>query len=275
MTNKININTFNLENKYALITGAAGLLGEQHARSILEINGSVVLVDINLKKLKVIHNKLSKDFKNKRILIFKMDVTSENSIKGVIRLLKKKKIFINILINNAALNPKPKTKISRNNLEIFSLKEWEKEIDVGLTGYFLCTKYFGHEMSKQKKGVILNISSDLSVISPDQRIYKNKKVKKQYYKPITYSVIKTAITGLTRYTATYWANKNIRCNSLSPGGIYNNQDNIFLANVKKLIPLNRLARRDEYKSSVKYLCSEASSYMTGQNIVVDGGRSVW
>ncbi len=275
MINKMNIKKFDLKKKYTLITGAGGLLGEQHARAILEVNGSVVLIDLNSRKLKIVYKRLLQDFRSSNILKFKMDVTSENSIKKVIKSIKKKNIYISVLINNAALNPKPKTKLSINNLDNFSLNEWNNELNVGLTGYFLCIKYFGNEMAKQKNGVILNISSDLSVISPDQRIYKINKNKQQYYKPVTYSVIKTGITGLTRYVATYWADKNIRCNSLSPGGIENLQDKIFLKKIKKLIPLNRLADKDEYKSTIQYLCTNASSYMTGQNIVIDGGRSIW
>ena len=131
-------------------------------------------------------------------------------------------------------------------------------------------------MAKKKGGVILNISSDLSVISPDQRLYNksiNKKLKRA--KPVTYSVTKTGLIGLTRYIATYWSNKNIRCNAISPGGIYDGQEKIFVKKLSKLIPLGRMAKKDEYRSAIQFLCSEASSYMTGQNLVIDGGRSIW
>ena len=126
-------------------------------------------------------------------------------------------------------------------------------------------------------GVILNIASDLSIISPDNRLYNEENIDKNNanVKPIVYSVVKTGLIGLTRYLATYWAENNIRCNAISPGGVFNNQDQNFIKKIKKLIPLGRLANKDEYKSSVQFLCSEASSYMTGQNIVIDGGRSVW
>ena len=126
-------------------------------------------------------------------------------------------------------------------------------------------------------GVILNVASDLSIISPDNRLYNEENIdnNKANVKPIVYSVVKTGLIGLTRYLATYWAENNIRCNAISPGGVFNNQDQNFIKKIKKLIPLGRLASKDEYKSSVQFLCSEASSYMTGQNIVIDGGRSVW
>jgi NAD(P)-dependent dehydrogenase (short-subunit alcohol dehydrogenase family) len=133
-------------------------------------------------------------------------------------------------------------------------------------------------MAKDKKGgVILNIASDLSIFAPDQRIYRNDELpdELQPVKPVTYSVIKTGLIGLTRYIATYWANDGVRCNALSPGGVYTNQPEAFVKRLTSLIPLNRMAREDEYKAAVQFLCSEASSYMTGQNIIIDGGRSTW
>ena len=131
-------------------------------------------------------------------------------------------------------------------------------------------------MAKKNKGVILNISSDLSVISPDQRLYKKDGVDElqQPVKPVTYSVIKTGLIGLTRYLATYWAHKGIRCNALSPGGVYTSQDQNFVSKLEALVPLGRMASADEYHSTVQYLCSDASKYLNGQNIVVDGGRSI-
>ena len=208
-----------------------------------------------------------------------MDVTKESSIKSCLKKIKKIRKKIDILINNASINPTSK-KIknnSNNRLESFSLKNWNKEISVGLTGTFLCSKIFGTEMSKDKKGVIINILSDLSVISPDQRIYQknNKKINNKFAKPITYSAIKTGMLGLTRYIATYWAHKGIRCNAISPGGIYDNQDKFFVRKLNKLIPLGRMAEKDEYRSAIQFLCSDASSYMNGHNMIMDGGRSIW
>ena len=153
-----------------------------------------------------------------------------------------------------------------------------KEISVGLTGALICTKEFGSEMAKDGKGgVILNISSDLSVFAPQQKLYKKPDLsdEMQPVKPITYSVIKTGLIGLTRYVATYWNDKKIRCNALSPGGIKNDQGDVFVSEISKLIPLGRMAEKDEYRSAIQFLCSDASSYMTGQNIVIDGGRSIW
>jgi len=164
-----------------------------------------------------------------------------------------------------------------SRLENFSLTEWDRQIAIGLTGAFICSKYFGKRLvAEGKAGVILNISSDLSVIAPDQRLYRKDGVddKNQDVKPITYSVIKTGLIGLTRYLASYWADKRIRCNALSPGGIENKQSPEFIGRIEKLIPMGRMAKVDEYKSAVQFLCSDASSYLPGQKIVMDGGRSI-
>jgi NAD(P)-dependent dehydrogenase (short-subunit alcohol dehydrogenase family) len=263
---------YNLHNQFCLITGAAGLLGSEHARAILDINGNVVLTDTNFKELNKITLKLKKDYKNQKILSYKMDVTNLIGIKKILKVLKKKKIYIKILINNAAIDSKVTKKnnfIDKNRLEDFSLKKWNDELNVGLTGAMLCSKVFGNEMKKEG-GVILNIASDLSVISPKQSIYEKGNVK-----PITYSVIKHGLIGLTKYLATYWPNYNIRCNALSPGGVLNKQGKNFLKKVKNEIPLNRLANKSEYKSAIQFLCSDASSYMTGHNLIIDGGRTVW
>ena len=185
---------------------------------------------------------------------------------------------INILINNAAIDPKVNSDGLSNSprLEFFSLDQWNQEISVGLTGAFLCTKYFGDDMAKRGSGVILNIASDLSVIAPDQRLYRKENLQEseQPVKPVTYSVIKSGLVGLTKYAASYWGGRNIRCNSLSPGGVFNNQDQEFVHKIQDLILMKRMANSNEYRGAVQFLCSDASSYMTGQNIVIDGGRSV-
>ena len=267
---------FDLKGKYCLITGAAGLLGHEHARAILEANGKVIITDLDKKKLLGTYKKLKKLFKNKELLSFQMDVSNTNSIQDVLEILKKKKIRIKILINNAAIDSKigNKSNFSSNNyFENFSLNVWNKELQVGLTGAMLCSKIFGNEM-KRHGGVILNIASDLSVIAPNQSIYKSKSKNKSNVKPVTYSVIKHGLIGLTKYLATYWPSK-IRCNALSPGGVLNNQGREFLLKVKSQIPMNRLASKNEYRAAIQFLCSDASSYMTGQNLIIDGGRSIW
>lgn len=264
---------FNLKNQFALITGASGLLGYEHAKALLEVNANVIITDIKMKTLEKNLKKLKKSYPLKNIIKQRLDVTKESSVLRCKKYLDKKGIFVSILVNNAAFNPS-NDKLKSKLFENYNLKSWRKEIDVGLTGAFICSKVFGNGMAKKNKGVILNISSDLSVISPDHRLY-NKGSKINNAKPVTYSVAKTGLIGLTRYLATYWSNKNIRCNAISPGGVYNDHNKNFVSKIKKLIPMGRMAKKDEYRSAVQFLCSDASSYLTGQNLVIDGGRSIW
>ena len=275
------LDKFSLENKNVLITGAAGLLGKEHASAILEVGGKVILTDVTKKKLEDTKKILSSQFNPNSILISKMDVTKKESIQKVSKDLSKSKIRVDVLINNAAINPKVGKKLNpakKIRFENLSPEDWNQELDVGLKGAFLCSQIFGTKMAADSKGgIILNISSDLSVISPDQRIYQLKGISEenQPVKPVTYSVVKNGLIGLTKYVATYWASKGVRCNALSPGGVLTDQDNEFIKKLNRLIPLGRMASKDEYRSTVQYLCSEASSYVNGQNIIVDGGRSIW
>lgn len=277
------LNKFSLYEKTALITGSAGLLGPEHAAALLESGASVVLTDINEETLEGTRSSLLKYLKNEkqRIEIFLMNVTSLEEIKQVASKLDFMKRRIDILVNNAAVDPKVNGGsglLETSRFENFPLEQWAKEINVGLTGAFLCSQVFGRKMAQDKKGgVILNISSDLSVLSPDQRIYRKKGLPNnlQPVKPVTYSVIKTGLIGLTRYLATYWSDSGVRANALSPGGVFNGQDQEFVKCLSSLIPMGRMASQDEYRSAIQFLCSDASSYLNGQNIVMDGGRSVW
>jgi NAD(P)-dependent dehydrogenase (short-subunit alcohol dehydrogenase family) len=157
------------------------------------------------------------------------------------------------------------------------MHQWEQDLAVGLKGAFLCSQVFGTEMARRERGVILNVASDLALIGPDQRIYQRNGVSedRQPVKPVTYSVVKSALLGLTRYLATYWADRGVRVNAISPGGVYNGQDSEFVAKLSNLIPLGRMASVNEYRGCILFLCSDASSYMTGANLVVDGGRTAW
>ena len=177
---------------------------------------------------------------------------------------------MDILINNAANDYHPDKLNKKNFFENFDLNMWEKDLKVGLTGTMLCTKIFGKQMARKRGGIILNISSDLGIIAPNQDLYAHKKSKK----PVSYSVIKHGIIGLTKYTAAYWSNSGLRCNAIAPGGIFNNQDKLFLKKIKKQIPMKRMAKRNEYNDLVLFLCSSSSSYITGATIVADGGRSI-
>jgi NAD(P)-dependent dehydrogenase (short-subunit alcohol dehydrogenase family) len=262
-----------LKKKNIVITGAAGLLGREHCLAVMEEGANVILVDKNLKGISEFSKKLNKNRKFQgKSFYFKCDISKEVNVKNLLNFLKKNNITPHILINNAAYNPdmKKNKRTIKNN---FDLKFWEEDLSVNLTGAFLCSKIIGHEMAKNKKGNIINISSDLGVIAPDQRLYNNRKI--YYTKPISYSVTKHGIIGLTKYLATYWAKEGIRCNCLIPGGVENNQNKKFLNKINKLIPVGRMAKVDEYKGAIKFLCSDASSYMNGSNLVIDGGRTIW
>lgn len=270
---------YNLEGKNALITGGAGLLGTQHGIGLVEVGAKAVLADLNFERTQELAQKLNNEFGKNSFYPLHLDVTDKSSIEKARDHLNQQNISIDILVNNAAIDPKVKEGeglVEKSRFENFELSNWNFQISVGLTGAFLCSQVFGEEMAKRGSGVILNISSDLSVIAPDQRIYRKEGIEDsaQPVKPVTYSVIKSALVGMTKYLAAYWANQGIRVNAISPGGVFNNQPKEFVEKLTNLIPMERMASVDEYKSTIQYLCSEASSYMTGQNIVLDGGRSI-
>lgn len=272
---------FQLTGKAALITGGAGLLGIEHALALLESGATVVLTDISKTALAMARESLMLEADASRVLTRVMDVSQPDEIQAVAKDLVASGLRIDILVNNAAIDPKVKGDegvLETSRLENFPIDQWNLQMAVGLTGAFLCSQVFGSIMSRDGKGgVILNIASDLSVFSPDQRLYRKEGLADdmQPVKPVTYSVIKAGLVGLTRYLATYWTDKGVRANVLSPGGVFNGQGEEFVQRLTSLIPLGRMANRDEYRSAVQFLCSEASAYLNGQNIVMDGGRCVW
>lgn len=272
-------NRFTLAGKAALVTGAAGLLGVQHVRALCEAGADVVLSDVSLEAAEKAAAAVAADFPEARILPLRLDVADPDSVRAALDAVIDRFGGVHILINNAAIDPKVQkdSVVETSRLEHFPLEQWDFQIGVGLTGAFLCSQVFGAWMAAHGGGVILNIASDLSVIAPDQRLYRKEGLgeDRQPVKPVTYSVIKAGLVGLTRYLATYWAERGVRVNALSPGGVYNGQADEFVNRISRLIPVGRMARADEYRAAVQFLCSDASSYMTGQNIVMDGGRSVW
>ncbi len=270
---------FNLSNKVIIITGALGLLGKKHVEVVAENGGIPIIIDTNKKNVISLAKNISRKY-NVSSMGLKVDITNEKQIINACRKITKKFNTINGLVNNAANNPKiEENKITNfSRLENFPLKIWEQDIAVGLTGAWLCSKHFGTEISKNKNGgSIVNISSDLGLIGPDQRIYLKKGLSKDKspVKPVTYSVIKSGLIGLTRYLATYWADKEVRCNAICPGGVENGQSKDFINKVSSRIPMGRLAKADEYKGTLLWMLSDASSYLNGAIIPVDGGRTAW
>jgi NAD(P)-dependent dehydrogenase (short-subunit alcohol dehydrogenase family) len=276
-------NLFDLTGKVALITGAGGLLGPKHAEALIEYGAKVIMTDWHEDRAIEKTDELNKIYGEDSAIALFMDVTNKESIDKVIdKVYNELNLKIDILINNAAKDPKVKK--GEGNLkpdsrfEGMSFEYWNEGISAAVNGTFLVTQSVTNKMlENDTKGVVLNISSDLGVIAPDQRLYIKEGVPEdeQNVKPITYSAAKWAVLGMTKYLGVYFAQKNIRVNALSPTGVYNNHPNEFVKKLSNIIPMGRMADIDEYKGAIVFLCSDASSYMTGENVVIDGGKTVW
>jgi NAD(P)-dependent dehydrogenase (short-subunit alcohol dehydrogenase family) len=273
------IERFSLKGKIAVITGGGGMLGRMHAEAIAEAGGIPVLLDIRGLAAEEAAAEIKHHYRIPALGL-EVDITRKDSVVEAAAVIEKKVGVPDILINNAANDPKVSSapqKTHWTRFEQFPIHLWEQDIAVGLTGAFLCAQVFGTRMAERKRGVILNISSDLGLVAPDQRLYRKKGAPPQAQpaKPVSYSIVKTGIIGLTRYLSTYWAEQGVRINALCPGGVEAGQDAEFLKQVSFRIPMGRLARKDEYKSAILFLVSDASSYMTGSTLVIDGGRTAW
>jgi NAD(P)-dependent dehydrogenase (short-subunit alcohol dehydrogenase family) len=272
------LSRFSLKNKNIVVTGASGLLGRQHSEVIAEAGGVPVLLDVAMPPLEALAAQLVQKY-NIEPLVFVTDITQKQQLEQCLKEIESRLGAVHGLVNNAANNPKVESQDSNTGwmrFENLDLSIWEKDLAVGLTGAFLCSQVFGSAMARSGGGVIVNISSDLSLIAPDQRLYRVPGLpdSEQPVKSVTYSVVKTGLIGLTRYLAGYWSRQGVRVNAISPGGVENGQPEDFQERLSQLIPLGRMARVDEYRASLLFLLSDASSYMTGTNLVVDGGRTV-
>jgi NAD(P)-dependent dehydrogenase (short-subunit alcohol dehydrogenase family) len=267
-----------LDGRIAIITGGAGFLGEMHGEAIAEAGGIPILIDIRGDVAAEKAKRLAERYAVPA-MGFHADVTDPSSLQQVVHEIVGRFGRLDVLINNAANDPKVKADglVAGTRFENFPLSQWTGDLAVGLTGAFLCCQVMGGQMAKQGSGSIINISSDLGLIAPDQRLYRQPGLSedKQPVKPVSYSVVKHALIGLTRYLATYWADRNIRVNALAPGGVRNEQPDEFVRRVSSLIPMGRMAGKDEYKGAIVFLASDASSYMTGATLVMDGGKTCW
>ena len=269
---------FKLNGQRIIVTGASGLLGAQHAEAIAAFGGRPVLLDIDEPGLERLASSLQDRFQIE-VERYVVDITDEDSVTRAAQSIRSIADDLYGLINNAAVNPKVESNdaVQFSRLENFPLEQWNFEISVSLGGAFLCAKHFGQHIAESGGGAILNISSDLGVIAPDQRLYRKPGLPDhlQPVKPVTYSVIKSGLIGLTRYLSTYWPDRNVRCNTLCPGGVYAGQDEVFLNELTSRIPMGRMADTNEYQGAIVFMMSQASAYMNGATINMDGGRSVW
>ena len=275
------LNRLSVKDKICIVTGGGGLIGMKHSEAILEGDGIPVLLDIFPEGMAKVKKSLQDEYgEDINVETFVVDITKKEELINIRTLLLQKYGHIDVLINNAANNPKVEggsKNLGATRFHNFPLDIWNQDLAVGLTGAFLCAQVFGEQMEKQQNGVILNISSDYGIIAPDQRIYRKEGVPEdqQTIKPVSYSVVKHGIIGLTKYLAVYWANKGIRVNTLCPASLYNGQDDEFVSKISNLIPLGRMSNPDEYVCTILYMISDAATYMTGSTLVIDGGRTIW
>jgi NAD(P)-dependent dehydrogenase (short-subunit alcohol dehydrogenase family) len=261
---------FSLKGKVAIVTGAAGQLGGEYVLTLLDAGASVAALDIDLNNPK---SRLKK-FRSRKVLPVEADITDRESIKLALEKVLSRYGKPDILINNAAIDAPPNfDEHETGPFEEYPESSWQTMVDVNLKGMLICCQVIGGHMADSGGGSIINISSIYGMLSPDQRIYEYK--AEAFFKPVAYGVTKAGAINLTKYLATYWAKKNIRVNALTLGGVFNSQDKKFLKNYGNKVPMGRMANQDEYNGAILFLASEASSYMTGSNLIIDGGFSCW
>ena len=261
-------NFFDLTEKVVVLTGAAGRLGREYANSLSEFGANVVLADLDYDSSQQLVKLLKQKFKTEPFAI-KVDLSDQKSVKKMTSQIIKKYSHIDVLINNAMFSENPKDRIT--TFEKYSLSSWNNAIGVNLTGILFCCQEICPIMAKQKYGNIINISSIYGMVGSDQRIYGKSKLNSS---PV-YAVTKGALLNFTRYLASYWHMSGIRVNSLSLGGVKDNQDKQFIKNYSNKTMIGRMARKDDYNGAIIFLSSDASSYMTGSNLVIDGGWTAW
>lgn len=265
MTTKL----FDLSGKTAIVTGALGLIGKEHCYALAESGASIVAADIDADAAGDFAGSLPTPSMG-----CYLNVTDKNSVLSLLEKVAERFGKIDILVNNAAINDKfenPLNQLELSAFENYPLELWQASIDVNLTGVFLCTQVIGTHMAQNRNGSIINIASTYGVVAPDQALYVDNEGRRAFYKPPAYSATKGGVIALTKFAASYWGDKGVRANVLSPGGVENNQDDFFINNYSLRTPLGRMAKPGDYKGALIFLASDASSYMTGANLIVDGG----
>ena len=276
---------FSLKDKTVIITGGTGLLGSVYTHSLLSLGASVIIIDKKIDKTKFIKNlvkeyNLTKEIINK-IKFVKCDITNKNQIDKSFKKIRSNLKNLKVLINNASLVKQVGNDDLRDTYKPFlqmKQKDWEDFFSVDLTGTLLVTQKCIPFLRKNGGGSIINISSTYGILSPDQRIYESlspKNSKQKIEKPIGYSISKSGVLNMTRFLATKFAEDKIRVNTLTLGGVYDNNPKTFVKSYSNKTPLRRMADKNEYAGPIIFLATDASSYMTGSNLVVDGGWSTW
>ncbi|MDO3626287.1 SDR family oxidoreductase [Mucilaginibacter sp. BT774] len=260
---------FSLKNKTAIVTGAVGLIGKKHCEALASAGANVVVADIDEAACQAFASKLGEQH-----IGLKVDVTDENSLKEARDKIIARHGTIDVLVNNAAINDmfeNPGLAKELSAFENYPLSSFRKSLDVNVTGVFLASQVFGTVMAEKGSGSIINLASTYGMVGPDQSIYRDKEGNQSFFKSAVYPVTKGAVINFTRFLAAYWGNKGVRVNTLSPGGVENNQDEFFIQNYSAKTLLGRMASVCDYQGALIFLASDASAYMTGANLVVDGG----
>ncbi len=262
---------FDLEGRVAIVTGATGLIGTNHCKALAEAGATIIIADLDIARCETVKKSLKNSEKHDTI---SFDITDEEEVKIACKSIIEKFHHIDILVNNAAINDmfeNPALAGEQSMFENYPVKMFRASLEANITGTFLCCQVFGAEMAKAGKGSIINIASTYGMVGPDQSIYKDKEGKQLFYKSAAYPATKGAVINFTRFFAAYWGHKGVRVNTLSPGGVENAQDDFFVQNYSAKTPLHRMAKPTDYQGAIVFLASDASDYMTGANLVVDGG----
>jgi NAD(P)-dependent dehydrogenase (short-subunit alcohol dehydrogenase family) len=263
-----------LSGKVVVITGGGGFLGRAHAKAVAAAGGLPVLADIDGTAAEDAALAVGAPAVGRLV-----DITDELSVEALLHDVLAEYGRVDVLVNNAARNPKVEDAetVAFSRLEQFPRAQWEADIAVSLTGAFICAKIFGRHFAAQGRGSIINISSEYGMLGPDQRLYRipGLPTQRQPVKPVSYTVAKAGLHGLTIYLATYWADCGVRANTLTLGGVENGQPVEFVDRAAQRVPLGRMARQTDFAGALVLLCSDESEFMTGANLVVDGGKSTW
>ena len=267
---------FSVEGRVAVVTGGMGQLGRQFSLALLARGARVAVFDLQIDEVKAAA-RFGEHYDDPNLMFVDADVTSRHSLEAALAQVETAWETPHVLVNNAGLDSPPGAPAAENGpFESYPEASLDKVLDVNLKGVVLCCQVVGGAMAQAGRGSIININSIYGIISPDQRLYTYRAAGgSPFFKPVAYSISKSGLLNLTRYLATYWAEKGVRVNTLTFGGVFNNQDETFLQNYRSRVPLGRMAREDEYNGAVIFLASDASSYMTGSNMIIDGGWTAW